>query len=151
MHLEGECVVDAEYELTTVYLMVCPGASCPSKEAVQKPGGFIGVKLCIPCVSILHLMDDAVFLRQTIAWNRRILPPKHFHPEVLLLCVRYLDGFVCGFRGIYREGPYSFPAPVLMPSKIIKGEGLTEAEVDACTKQVTFVSLGPSVVVLCLP
>lgn len=44
-----------------------------------------------------------------------------------------------------------FPAPVLMPSKVIKGEGLTEAEVDARTKQVTFVSLGPSVVVLFLP
>lgn len=107
-----------------------------------------------PCVPILNFMDNAVFLGQTTAWNRsRILSPKHIHPKVLLLCVCQTSQWFCVvvLEVFKRGGPYSFPAHVLMLSKVIKGEGLTEPEVDACTEQVTFVSLGPSVVILYLP
>lgn len=106
-----------------------------------------------PLCPILHSVDNPVFLGQTVALNRRkILSPKHIHPKVLLLWVPDISMGLCVVLGVFKwGGPYSFPAPILMPSKIIKGEGLTQAEMDACTKQVTFVSLGPSVVVLYLP
>lgn len=75
----------------------------------------------------------------------------HSSQSALTLCVRHLNGFVCGFRGILMRRTLFLLCSYLVPSKIIKGEGLVEAEVGASTKQVTFVSLGPSVVVLCLP
>lgn len=77
-------------------------------------------------VPVLHFMDDPVFLGQIIAWNRRrVLSPKHIHPEVLLLCVSDISMVLCVVLEVFKcGGPYSCPAPVPMPSKITQGEGL---------------------------
>lgn len=98
-----------------------------------------------PVSQICVLWKTLRFWGRAIAWNRRgVLSSKHIHPKVLWLCVPGISLVLRVVLEVFKSGgPYSFPAPTLIPSWIVKGGWLTGAGVDACTKQVTFCQSWP--------
>lgn len=83
---------------------------------------------CVSPVSqFCMLWGNPVFLKQNncMEQEENFVSRTHSSWSALALCVRHLNGFVCGFRGIWMRRTLFLLCSHLVPSKIIKEEGFS--------------------------